>query len=223
MNSISLLLFALVGTANAATTGYFVKLESDSGNRINISVQLGEHLLGPRPVSKNGGTTYGPVPWAIPVTATVTWQMINGQEQSAIISLRDYIPNEFKVNDALIFRIGKDGTLAAFFAYHIDEFRSVEIPVNESPADADQRRLNEGLLKAAGSGQLDQVRALVLKGANPNYLFGSIYPSPVRYAANGGHFVVVDFLLEAGAKVSKRDLMVPYLAEKAAAMNIQPQ
>jgi hypothetical protein len=61
------------------------------------------------------------------------------------------------------------------------------------------------------------VKRLVAEGADPNYLHDSIYASPVRFAANGGHVAVVDFLLNAGGKLTKRDLTVPYLAEKAKA------
>lgn len=89
------------------------------------------------------------------------------------------------------------------------------IPVSESPEAARLRELNESLYVAAGRGQISAVQAALEAGADLNYLAGSIYPSPVRYAANGKHKEVVEYLLRKGARVSKRDMVVPMLFDLA--------
>ena len=62
----------------------------------------------------------------------------------------------------------------------------------------------EQLHFAAADGDLDRVKQLVAEGY-PLDEFDDVGKTPLHHAAEGGHFDIVRFLLEAGADVNARD------------------
>jgi hypothetical protein len=221
MKSWLLLAVLWMSAGDAATTGYFIKLESEAEYRAEVVLQFGDHTFGPQQVRKHGGATYGPMSSRVPGEVKITWRLADGPEHTEVVKLSEQVPEEFEANDAIVFRMTADQRMGVFFSCKVDPFRAVEIPLHETSEAARARELNEALLKAAGLGQLERVEALLRRGADPNYLLGGIHATPVRYAANGGHLEVVDFLLKSGAKLQRRDLVIPYLSSQAKLLGIE--
>lgn len=175
-----------------------------------MSVELDGTRFGPLPVSKFGSASFGPMDSPLADHAVARWTTENGENQEQTIYLREKAPLNFS---ALRFFVEVNGQLTVSFVVRIGGWRDLVIPVGESPQAARLRELNESLYIAAGRGQISAVQNAVEAGANVNYLASSIYPSPVRYAANGKHKEVVEYLLRKGARVSKRDLVAPMLSD----------
>jgi hypothetical protein len=204
------LLLVFFPYAASLAAPYFVKFEA-SKSVPAFSVEISDAQLGPLPLSKYGSASFGPFTSSLPDKAVARWKSTDGENREQTINLRFNAPFAY---DALKFFVQEDDQLAVFFVVRIGNWRNLDIPVNESQAAAKLRGLNESLHIAAGRGQLSEVRAAVEAGADINYLFGSIYPSPIRYAANGGYMDVVEYLLDKGARVRRRDLEATMLAEK---------
>lgn len=203
-------LFLLICSYGAFAENYFIELKSSKGVPA-FSVEVEGILLGPIPVSRLGGASFGPIATPLPKLAIARWKTEKGDSREETIILENKKPIDFK---AMKFLIDNNGQLAVSYVIQMGGFRTLDIPLNESLDAARLRELNESLYIASGRGQLSTVQDKVKSGADINYLFGSIYPSPVRYAANGGHKDVVDYLLDQGARVSKRDLVAPLLLER---------
>lgn len=122
----------------------------------------------------------------------------------------------------VVFEISENNTVDLYFEQR-EDFRRIRIPLNETPQQARQRRLDEQLLHAAGLGQIQTVKSSIADGANIDYLLGGIHPTPVRFAANGGHVEVVDYLLKRGARITRSDLASELLAERARILGVSPQ
>jgi hypothetical protein len=210
MKRLVISLFLAFFTCAASASTYFVTFEA-SKRVPALFVEMGGAQLGPLPVSKFGSASFGPMTSSLPEQAVVRWKTEDGESREQTIDLRGKAPFNFS---ALKFFVEEDGRLTVSFVVRIGGWRDLDIPLSESPEAARLRELNESLHIAAGRGQLSAVQAAVEAGADVNYLFGSIYPSPVRYAANGRHKEVVEYLLGKGARVRKRDLDAPMLSER---------
>jgi hypothetical protein len=204
---IFLILFFCTCTASAGN--YFVEF-SASKSVSAMSVEFGETRLGPISVTKHGKASFGPITSQLPDYAIARWETEKGESRDQKIVFGVKAPFTF---NALKFSIGDDDRLTVSFVVRIGGWRNLDIPFDESTEAAKLRELNESLYIAAGKGQLAAVQAAVEAGADINYLAGTIYPSPVRYAANGQHREVVKYLLSKGAQVKKRDLVARMLSE----------
>ena len=176
-----------------------------------MSVSLNDVQLGPLPIGENASASFGPVSAPLPEQVTVVRRLNEDEEKSQQVELSGKPPFTFY---AIKFYIDENGALHVSFVIRVGGWRNVEIPLNEASTAAAQRQLNETLHIAAGRGKLEIVKDAVEKGADVNYLFDTIYPSPVRYAANGRHKEVMNFLLARGARVRKRDLDALMLQER---------
>jgi hypothetical protein len=197
---------------------YSLYVESEQAQPAEVSVEMGNFRRGPMRVSRNGPHTYGGFPLPLPKVAKVTWAVAGGSISNMEVSFSQ-VPKEFRTNDGVTFRITSDGSLKVIYSIRVEQFRKLEIPLHETASEARQRELNEALYRSAGLGRIDEVKALVQKGADVNYLENSAGVTPLRLAANGQHYEVVDFLLNNGARIRKRDLASPYLKSKAEGMN----
>jgi len=65
--------------------------------------------------------------------------------------------------------------------------------------------LEEELLKAAREGDVEKVKDLLARGADPNAI--KLGTTPLHIAAGHGHFDIVKILVENGANVNAKDLM----------------
>jgi hypothetical protein len=205
----------LLGWAAANAAPYFIKFEANANT--SMRAQFGELSLGPRAVSKNHGTTFGPTEMLTPSRLEAGWQLPSGETKSKVVSLEG-APFTFH---ALILRVDETFELQVFFEIKAGGYRTVEIPAGETINQARLREANEALYTAAGRGNLAGVKDALASGADVNYLFGATHPSPVRYAANGKHYEVVDFLLTQGARLRKRDLDSQYLSERVQRLGLQ--
>ncbi len=202
-------LFLLFCACTVSASNYFVEFGSSKNVRA-VSTKLGGTQLGPIGVSKYGHASFGPMTSSLPAHAIVRWETENGESREQVIDFSSKPPLNF---NSLKFYLDEDGRLIVSFVVRIGGWRSMEIPLDESTEAAKLRELNESLYIAAGRGEISSVRRAVEAGADVNYLADSIYPSPVRYAANGLHKEVVKYLLSKGARVGKRDMVAPMLSE----------
>jgi len=210
-----------LGTTEACEH-FFIKFEGETSTPVSVAAEFGEYKWREFTVSRNGGRTYGPAPCPVPKKAKITWVSTPGSPLVKEIVLNGEVPKQFRSGDAVLFRVAEEGRLTILYVLTVDQFRRIEVPVDETPQQAALRELNEALLNAAGGGKIDSVKELVEKGANINYNEQSIYVTPLRFAANGKHYEVVDFLLSKGARIRKTDLRSDYLHEKAKSMGLNP-
>ena len=203
-------LYLLLCSCYAHAANYFIEFAASKGVPA-FSIEMDGILLGPLPVSKFGSASFGPIASPVPKLATARWKTDKGDSREETIVFGDKEPTDFK---ALKFFVEESGRLTVSYVVRMGGYRTLDIPLNESPEATSLRELNESLYIAAGRGQLSTVQEKLKSGADINYLFGSIYPSPVRYAANGKHRDVVDYLLSQGARVTKRDLVAPLLLDR---------
>lgn len=186
----------------------------------SLSVTLNGTQLGPISVSRFATASFGPMASSLPAHAVVRWLAASGENREQLVAFPKSAPRDF---DALTFFIEGDDRVAASFVVRIGGWRDLHIPFDETPEMARLRGLNESLHIAASRGQFSAVRNAVEAGADVNYLVDTIYPSPVRTAANGGHRELVDYLLLKGARVKQYDLRSPLLAERMKEMGRQAE
>jgi hypothetical protein len=81
-------------------------------------------------------------------------------------------------------------------------------------ADAEKKRIIEALCRAAGRGEIEEVRRLIAAGTGM-----AAYGTALHHAAVAGHEGVVSMLLDAGADVGEKDFNYGYTALHFAASN----
>jgi len=201
---------------------FFIKYEGETLTPVSVSAEFGNYKWREFTISKNGARTYGPVPCPVPRSGKITWAGTSNTPIEKVIELKSEVPREFRSGDTVLFQVGKDGRLATHYLLKVDKFRIIEVPVDETKQQAALRELNEALLYAAGRGSIDLVNELIDKGANVNYNEQSIYVTPLRFAANGKHYKVVELLLSKGARIRASDLRSDYLKEIAQSRGLTP-
>jgi hypothetical protein len=216
---LSLLLVGVAVSGCATPNGYFIELRSKLREAATLQVELGDLRLGSRSVSAQSNSTFGPTRAVLPRAAIIKWQVAGREQFVEHVDLTSGKPSFF---DSLIFEIADERAVVVYFEER-DGFRRIRIPLNETSQQARQRTLDEKLLHAAALGQLDTVKSALTDGANIDYLFGQSHPTPVRFAANGAHIEVVDYLLQRGARITRNDLKSDLLSDRARRLGVSPQ